>query len=108
MFFFFTLIGFGIKIPLPPFHFWLLKVHVEAPTAFSIFLSGFLVKSALYCLFMLISLYNISNYYFILTGWIFFGLIIGTIGLSKVKDIKKLIAWATVQEMTFITFFLVF
>ena len=49
---YFTLfIGFGIKIPVYPFHFWLTKVHVEAPAGFSIFLSGFLVKTAIYCFF---------------------------------------------------------
>lgn len=102
------LLGFGIKIPLAPFHYWLLKVHVESPTAFSIFLSGFLVKSALYCLFILLSLFNNVHNYFILTGWIFFSLIVATLGLAKQTDIKKLIAWATVQEMTFMLLFLVF
>lgn len=102
------LIGFGIKIPLAPFHFWLLKVHVESPTAFSIFLSGFLVKSALYCLFMLMSMFNTTNHYYILTFWIFYSLVISTAGLSKQTDIKKLIAWATIQEMTFMLLFLIF
>lgn len=102
------LIGFGIKIPLAPFHHWLLKVHVESPTAFSIFLSGFLVKSALYCLFILISLFNNVHNYFMLTGWIFFSLIVATLGLSEQTDIKRLIAWATVQEMTFMLLFLIF
>lgn len=102
------LLGFGIKIPLAPFHFWLLKVHVESPTAFSIFLSGFLVKSALYCLFMLVTLFNNVHNYFILTGWIFFSLIVATLGLARQTDIKKLIAWATVQEMTFMLLFLIF
>jgi NADH-quinone oxidoreductase subunit M len=45
----FFFIGFGIKIPVWPFHYWLTKVHVEAPTGFSIFLSGFLVKTAFFC-----------------------------------------------------------
>ena len=103
-----TLLGFGVKIPLVPFHFWLLKVHVESPTAFSIFLSGFLVKSALYCLFMLISIFRVTYQYFILTTWVFYGLIVATIGLGKPNDIKKLIAWATVQEMTFILVFLMY
>ena len=102
------LVGFGVKIPLAPFHYWLLKVHVESPTAFSIFLSGFLVKSALYCLFMLLNMFNTTQHYFILTSWIFYSLIIGTIGLAKSTDIKKLIAWATIQEMTFMLLFLVF
>lgn len=41
------LIGLGVKIPIWPFHFWLTKTHVEAPTYFSIYLSGFLVKTAI-------------------------------------------------------------
>lgn len=102
------LLGFGVKIPLAPFHHWLLKVHVESPTAFSIFLSGFLVKSALYCLFILLSLFNNIHNYFILTSWIFFSLIVSTLGLAKQTDIKKLIAWATIQEMTFMLIFLIF
>lgn len=102
------LLGFGVKIPLAPFHFWLLKVHVESPTAFSIFLSGFLVKSALYCLFIFLSLFNSVENYFILTGWIFYSLIVATLGLARQTDIKKLIAWATVQEMTFMLLFLIF
>ena len=81
---------------------------MESPTAFSIFLSGFLVKSALYCLFMLISIFRVSHQYFILTAWVLYGLVVATIGLGKPNDIKKLIAWATVQEMTFILVFLVY
>lgn len=106
--FFLFLIGFGIKIPLAPFHFWLLKVHVESPTAFSIFLSGFLVKSALYCLFMLLTLFNNVNNYLLLSIWIFYSLIVATVGLARQTDIKKLIAWATIQEMTFMLLFIVF
>ena len=102
------LLGFGIKIPLAPFHFWLLKVHVESPTAFSIFLSGFLVKSALYCLFILLTIFNNISNYFILSGWILYTLIVATIGLARQVDIKKLIAWATVQEMTFMLIFIIF
>ncbi len=105
---FIFLIGFGIKIPLAPFHSWLLKVHVEAPTAFSIFLSGFLVKSSLYCLFMLFSIFNTNQAYFMLIVWVFYSLIAGTVGLARVADIKKLIAWATIQEMSFMLIFLVF
>ena len=102
------LIGFGIKIPLAPFHFWLLKAHVESPTAFSIFLSGFLVKSSLYCLFMLLNLFGTTLNYFFLSIWIFFSLIVATFGLARTTDIKKLIAWATIQEMTFMLLFLIF
>lgn len=102
------LIGFGVKIPLAPLHFWLLKVHVESPTAFSIFLSGFLVKSAFYCLFMLLSFFKGSDMYLVLLMWVLYSLIMGTLGLSRQVDIKKLIAWATIQEMSFILLFLMF
>jgi NADH:ubiquinone oxidoreductase subunit 4 (subunit M) len=46
-------IGFGIKVPIWPTHYWLTKTHVEAPSGFSIYLSGFLVKSALFGFFKL-------------------------------------------------------
>jgi NADH-quinone oxidoreductase subunit M len=107
LFFIFT-VGFGVKIPLAPFHMWLLKVHVESPTSFSIFLSGFLVKSALYCLFIFLSILNIKLISPTLCIWIFYSLIVGTLGLCLQTDIKKLIAWATIQEMTFMLVFIVF
>ena len=106
--FFIFLLGFGIKIPLAPFHYWLLKVHVESPTAFSIFLSGFLVKSALFCLFIFLSLFQDVNNFFLLTIWILASLVVATLGLGRQTDFKKLIAWATVQEMTFMLLFLIF
>ena len=51
-------LGFGIKLPIWPFHYWLTKVHVEAPTGFSIFLSGFLVKTAFFCLAYVYIIFN--------------------------------------------------
>ena len=53
--YFLLFFGFGFKVPVWPFHYWLTKTHVEAPTGFSIFLSGFLVKSAVY------GFYRLSN-----------------------------------------------
>ena len=38
------LVGFGIKIPLVPFHTWLPDAHTEAPTAGSMILAGVLLK----------------------------------------------------------------
>ena len=53
--FLFLFLGFGFKVPIWPFHYWLTKTHVEAPAGFSMYLSGFLVKTALY------GFYKISN-----------------------------------------------
>lgn len=32
-------------------HYWLTKTHVEAPAGFSMYLSGFLVKTAVYAFY---------------------------------------------------------
>jgi NAD(P)H-quinone oxidoreductase subunit 4 len=42
------LIGFGIKIPLVPFHTWLPDAHVEASTPVSVLLAGVLLKLGTY------------------------------------------------------------
>jgi len=42
------LISFGIKIPIFPFHTWMLKVHVQAPPAIVILHSGILLKIGAY------------------------------------------------------------
>jgi NADH:ubiquinone oxidoreductase subunit 4 (subunit M) len=52
--------GFGFKFPIWPFHYWLTKTHVEASSGFSIYLSGFLVKSALFGFFTLTNLLKVE------------------------------------------------
>ena len=106
--FFGFFLGFGIKIPLWPFHYWLTKVHVEAPTGFSIFLSGFLVKTALYCLIILINLFKTKITILITLTIIIWGAIDASIRMWTATDIKRLIAFATIQEMNLILMFAVF
>lgn len=99
-------IGFGIKIPIWPFHYWLTKTHVEAPSGFSIYLSGFLVKSALYGFykFTFMLSYGILTYLYVAV--IIFGIIDSSLKMWGQTDLKKLVAYATIQEMNLI--FLVF
>lgn len=105
--FFVFFIGFGLKIPLWPFHYWLTKVHVEAPTGFSIFLSGFLVKTAFFCFayFYYVFVTPISSV--IAATVISWGFVDASIRMWASTDIKRLIAFATIQEMNLITIFLV-
>ena len=97
--------GFGFKVPIWPFHYWLTKTHVEAPSGFSIYLSGFLVKTAIF------AFYKITNYLYIEINTFFFFciLIIGSIDASLKmwgqSDLKKLIAYGTIQEMNLIMIF---
>lgn len=100
-------IGFGIKIPIWPFFYWLTKTHVEAPSFFSIYLSGFLVKTALLGFYKFLKFFfitHIINYIFIFT---IFSIIDSSLKLWLQIDLKKLVAFCTVQEMNLI-FFLVF
>jgi NADH:ubiquinone oxidoreductase subunit 4 (subunit M) len=57
---------------------------------------------------MFLNIFKNEQMYFFVTFIIFFGLIVACNGLALVIDIKKLIAWATVQEMTFMLFFVFF
>ena len=100
--FFFLFFGFGFKVPIWPFHYWLTKTHVEAPAGFSMYLSGFLVKSALY------GFYKLSN---ILGGEIntvlfstiaLFGAVDASLKMWGQTDLKKLVAYGTIQEMNLI------
>lgn len=100
-------IGFGIKIPLWPFHYWLTKVHVEAPTGFSIFLSGFLVKTAFFCFAYFYTLFVTPMLALIAASIVSWGFVDASIRMWSSTDIKRLIAFATIQEMNLIVIFLV-
>jgi formate hydrogenlyase subunit 3/multisubunit Na+/H+ antiporter MnhD subunit len=65
---------------------------VQSPTAFSIFLSGFLVKSAIYCLFMFLSIFNFKSINAVSVILMIMALILSGFGLFNSGDIKKLIA----------------
>lgn len=99
-------VGFGVKIPIWPFHYWLTRVHVEASTGFSIFLSGFLVKAAVFvCWKVIYSLgLQIMNPLFIVLC--LFSALDAAVKLFVQVDLKKLVAFATVFEMGLIFLFL--
>ncbi len=94
--------GFGFKVPIWPFHYWLTKTHVEAPSGFSIYLSGFLVKSALYGFYKLSNLlsFDINTTIFLIIC--FFGVLDSSLKMWGQTDLKKLIAYGTIQEMNLI------
>lgn len=99
-------LGFGIKLPIWPFHYWLTKVHVEAPTGFSIFLSGFLVKTAFFCLAYVYIIFNTKFANTVCVSIALWSAIDSSIRMWTSNDIKRLIAFATIQEMNLILLFL--
>lgn len=95
-------LGFGIKVPIWPFHYWITKTHVEAPSGFSIYLSGFLVKSALFGFYKITNLLNFypnTSFFLVIS---ILGVIDASIKMWGQTDLKKLVAYCTIQEMNLI------
>lgn len=95
-------LGFGFKVPIWPLHFWLTKTHVEASAGFSMYLSGFLVKTALYGFYKYTSILGtgLNTTIFITIASI--GVVDASIKMFSQVDLKKLVAFCTVQEMNMI------
>ena len=100
--YFIMFLGFGFKVPIWPFHYWLTKTHVEAPSGFSIYLSGFLVKSAIYGFYKFTNSFSNSldtTLFLIICS---FGIIDSSLKMWGQTDLKKLVAYGTIQEMNLI------
>ena len=100
--YFLIFLGFGFKVPIWPFQYWLTKTHVEAPAGFSIFLSGFLVKTAVYGFYKITNelCFNLDTTFF--SVFCVMGIIDGSLKMWGQIDLKKLVAYGTVQEMNII------
>jgi NADH-quinone oxidoreductase subunit M len=100
-----TFIGFGVKLPVVPFHTWLPDAHVEAPAPISVLLAGVLLKMGGYG-FIRINLTLLPEasqtyaWFFITIGVItmFYGAIVA----MTQKDMKRLIALTSVNHMGFV------
>ena len=95
-------IGFGIKVPIWPFHYWITKTHVEAPSGFSIYLSGFLVKTALYGFYKLNTCIFSDVDSSIFIAICIMGVIDSSLKMWGQTDLKKLVAYGIIQEMNLI------
>lgn len=104
----FLFIGFGFKIPIWPLYYWLTKTHVEATGAFSMYLSGFLVKTALYGLykFLIVINWTEANIFFLSVAVV--GIVISSLQMWAQVDLKKLVALCTVQEMNLLLICFIF
>lgn len=99
------IIGFGIKIPLVPFHTWLPDAHVEASTPISILLAGVLLKLGTYGLFRFgLQLFpdawaSLST---ALAIWAVVSVLYGAFNAIAQRDMKKMVAYSSVAHMGYI------
>ncbi len=98
-------LGFAIKVPAFPFHTWLPLAHVEAPTAVSVILAGVLLKMGGYGLLRV-------SYAVLPLGFKWFipyllviatiGIIYGALCAMAQTDMKKMVAYSSVNHMGYV------
>jgi NAD(P)H-quinone oxidoreductase subunit 4 len=98
-------VGFGIKIPLVPFHTWLPDAYVEASSPVAILLGGVLAKLGTYGLLrfglgMFPEAWSILAPTFATWGAI--SAIYGAVTAIAQKDIKRMVAYSSIGHMGYI------
>lgn len=98
-------IGFGIKIPLVPFHTWLPDAHVEASTPISVLLAGILLKLGTYGLLrfgvgLFPDAWNIVAPW--MASWAVVSVLYGAFCAISQTDMKKMVAYSSIAHMGYI------
>jgi NAD(P)H-quinone oxidoreductase subunit 4 len=99
------LIGFGIKIPLVPFHTWLPDAHVEASTPISVLLAGVLLKLGTYGL-LRFGMNLLPEAWAYVAPWLAIWAVISVLYGSSCAiaqtDMKKMVAYSSIGHMGYV------
>ncbi|MEN6626368.1 MAG: proton-conducting transporter membrane subunit [Candidatus Sumerlaeia bacterium] len=103
--FVFALIGFGTKAGLVPLHVWLPEAHPAAPSHVSAVMSGVMIKTGIYGIVRMLTLLGAPAPWW---GWLLIalGMISGILGILFAltqRDLKKLLAYCSVENIGVIT-----
>ncbi|MDD1770818.1 MAG: NuoM family protein [Methanomassiliicoccales archaeon] len=94
--------GFGVKMPVVPFHTWLPDAHVEAPTAGSVLLAGLLLKMGSYGL-LRVALPTLPSgaqeLQWLLLTIAILSILYGAFASLAQKDLKKMVAFSSISHM---------
>ncbi|MEU8307506.1 NADH-quinone oxidoreductase subunit M [Actinomadura sp. NPDC048955] len=98
-------IGLGIKTPVVPFHTWLPPAHTDAPAAGSAILAGVMLKMGTYGLVriampMLPDAWRRHALVFLIVGLA--GVLYGALVALAQDDVKRLVAYTSVNHMGYI------
>jgi NAD(P)H-quinone oxidoreductase subunit 4 len=99
------LIGFGIKVPLVPFHTWLPDAYVEASPPVTILLGGVLAKLGTYGLLRFGLQLFPETWRLVAPGLAIIGtvsVLYGAVTAIAQKDIKRMVAYSSIGHMGYI------
>ncbi|MCY7283640.1 MAG: NADH-quinone oxidoreductase subunit M [Cyanobacteria bacterium CAN_BIN43] len=99
------LVGFGIKIPLVPFHTWLPDTYVAASTPTVIMLGGVLAKLGTYGIFRFgLGLFPDawSKLAPLMATWAAVSILYGALAAIAQKDIKRMVAYSSIGSMGYV------
>jgi NADH-quinone oxidoreductase subunit M len=98
-------VGFGVKVPIAPFHTWLPDAHVEAPTPVSVMLAGVLLKMGTYALlrFNFTMLPDVAAQYAVIIAlFAVVSVIYGALLALAQQDLKRIVAYSSVSSMGYV------
>ncbi|MFQ4137555.1 NADH-quinone oxidoreductase subunit M [Nodosilinea sp. PGN35] len=99
------LVGFGIKVPLFPFHTWLPDAHVEASTPVSVLLAGVLLKLGTYGV-VRFGLGLLPDAWMALAPWMatwaVISVLYGSLAAIAQTDMKKMVAYSSIGHMGYV------
>jgi NAD(P)H-quinone oxidoreductase subunit 4 len=96
------LVGFGIKMPLVPFHTWLPDAHTQASTPVSVLLAGVLLKLGTYGLLRFgLGLFPEAwaRLAPALAIWAAVSVLFGSLAAIAQRDMKRMVAYSSVGHM---------